>query len=29
VLLSGERNLVWKLVGVKVDEILGLKGHYP
>ena len=28
-LLAGERTLVWKLVGVKVDEILGLKGHYP
>ena len=27
VLLAGERNLVWKLVGVKVDEILGLKSH--
>jgi len=29
VLLSGERNLVWKLSGVKVDEILGLKSHSP
>lgn len=27
VLLAGERNLVWKLEGVKVDEILGLKSH--
>jgi nitroimidazol reductase NimA-like FMN-containing flavoprotein (pyridoxamine 5'-phosphate oxidase superfamily) len=27
VLLAGERNLVWKLVGVKVDEILGLRNH--
>jgi len=29
VLLSGERNLVWKLSGVKVDDILGLKSHSP
>ena len=29
VLLAGEHTLVWKLVGVKVDKILGLKGHYP
>ena len=27
VLLAGERTLVWKLAGVKVDEILGLKSH--
>ncbi len=27
-LLDGERNLVWKLVGVKSDEILGLKSHH-
>ena len=26
-LLAGERTLVWKLAGVKVDEILGLKSH--
>lgn len=27
VLLAGENSSVWKLVGVKVDEILGLKSH--
>jgi nitroimidazol reductase NimA-like FMN-containing flavoprotein (pyridoxamine 5'-phosphate oxidase superfamily) len=27
VLLAGERTLVWKLAGVKVHEILGLKSH--
>ena len=27
VLLAGEKSSVWKLVGVKVDEILGLKSH--
>ncbi len=27
VLLAGERTLVWKLTGVKVNEILGLKSH--
>ena len=26
ILLQGEKSSVWKLVGVKVDEILGLKG---
>ncbi|MHC1687509.1 MAG: pyridoxamine 5'-phosphate oxidase family protein [Methanothrix sp.] len=26
-LLSEERSSVWKLVGVKVESILGLKGH--
>lgn len=26
-LLSEERSSVWKLVGVKVEDILGLKGH--
>jgi hypothetical protein len=26
-LLAGERTLVWKLAGVKVDEILGLKSN--
>ncbi len=27
-LIIEERNSVWKLVGVKADEILGLKGSY-
>jgi hypothetical protein len=27
VLLQGERSSVWKLVGVRVDDILGLKSH--
>jgi hypothetical protein len=27
VLLQAEKSSVWKLVGVKVDEILGLKSH--
>ena len=26
ILLQGEKSSVWKLVGVKVDDILGLKG---
>jgi nitroimidazol reductase NimA-like FMN-containing flavoprotein (pyridoxamine 5'-phosphate oxidase superfamily) len=29
VLLNDEKSSVWKLVGVKVDDILGLKSHGP
>ncbi|NMC09616.1 MAG: pyridoxamine 5'-phosphate oxidase family protein [Methanothrix sp.] len=29
VLLDAEKSSVWKLVGVKVEDILGLKSHAP